>query len=46
MALIEKFKQLQPQFTAVVSGYHLINKSPIKESVWEEINCDIVRGCL
>lgn len=44
IALIEKFKQLQPQFTAVVKGYHLINKTPIKESVWEEINCDIVGG--
>jgi hypothetical protein len=44
ISLIEKFKQLQPQFTAVVSGYHLINKTPIKESVWEEINCDIVGG--
>lgn len=44
IALIEKFKKLQPQFTAVVSGYHMINKTPIKESVWEEINCDIVGG--
>jgi len=38
-----KYRTLQPQFTSVIKGYHLINTTPIKESVWEEINCDIVR---
>lgn len=38
-----KFKTLQPQFASVIKGYHMINTTPIKESVWEEINCDIVR---
>jgi len=37
-----KFKNLQSQFSAVIKGYHMINKTPIKETVWEEINCDIV----
>jgi len=39
-----KLKKLQPQFSAVINGYHMINKTPIKETVWEEINCDIVGG--
>lgn len=38
----KKFKNQQPQFNKVIRGYHMINKTPIKESVWEEINCDIV----
>ena len=38
-----KYRSLQPQFTSVIKGYHMINTTPIKESVWEEINCDIVR---
>lgn len=37
-----KFKKQQLQFNAVITGYHIINKSPIKEAVWEEINCEIV----
>ncbi len=40
----KKFKNLQSTFTATVNGYHMINKTPIKESVWEEVNCDIVRS--
>lgn len=43
-ALSKKFKTLQPTFDTVIKGYHIINKAPIKESVWEEINCDIVRN--
>lgn len=43
-ALTKKYKTLNPTFNAVIKGYHMINKAPIKESVWEEINCDIVRG--
>ena len=38
-----KYKKLQPQFTSVIKGYHMINTTPIKESVWEEINCEIVK---
>jgi len=37
-----KFKKLQPKFNQVLTGYHMINSTSIKESVWEEINCDIV----
>lgn len=40
--IYERFKQLQSHFESVIKGYHMINKSPIKESVWEEVNCDIV----
>lgn len=36
-----KLRKLQSQFSAVINGYHMINKTPIKETVWEEINCDI-----
>jgi hypothetical protein len=42
--LIKKFKGLKSTFDAVINGYHMINKAPIKESVWEEINCDIVKN--
>jgi hypothetical protein len=41
-ATYKKFKNLQKIFTEVITGYHIINKTPIKEGVWEEINCDIV----
>ena len=37
-----KLKPLQPKFGEVIRGYHMINKTPIKETVWEDINCDIV----
>jgi hypothetical protein len=37
-----KFKKLQQHFSDVIVGYHMINKTPIKETVWEEVNCDIV----
>ena len=40
--IISKLKKQQSVFESVISGYHLINKTPIKETVWEEINCDIV----
>ena len=40
--IYERFKELQSHFESVIKGYHMINKSPIKESVWEEVNCDIV----
>lgn len=38
----KKFKKLQLIFNDVLVGYHMINRTPIKETVWEEINCDIV----
>jgi|TARA_B110000971_G_C20001804_1_gene497222 hypothetical protein len=38
----KKFKTLQSTFNSVIGGYHMINITPIKESVWEEINCKIV----
>jgi hypothetical protein len=37
-----KFKKLQTQFSDEIIGYHMINKTPIKEAVWEEINTNIV----
>ena len=45
--LVKKFKTLKLTFHAVITGYHMINQAPIKESVWEERNCDIVQNvCL
>lgn len=32
---------MKSTFDAVINRYHMINKASIKESVWEEINCDI-----
>ena len=40
----KKFKKLQNPFEKTLNGYHMINKAPIKESVWEEINCLIVKN--
>lgn len=40
-----KQPQTQTQFSKVIKGYHMINVTPIKETVWEEINCDILRWC-
>jgi|TARA_B110000285_G_scaffold198446_1_gene230905 hypothetical protein len=39
-----KCKTLHKEFNDVIKGYTMINKTPIKESVWEEINCNIVCG--
>lgn len=39
----KKLMNQQTRFSEVIIGYHMINKTPIKEAVWEEINCDIVR---
>jgi hypothetical protein len=41
--LIKKFKRLQKNFSRTLQGYHMVNKAPIKESVWEEVNCDIAK---
>lgn len=41
---IKKSKRLQEKFLRTVKGYHMINNAPIKESVWEEVNCDIVKS--
>lgn len=41
---IKKFKSLQPDFSRTLNGFHMVNEAPIKESVWEEINCDIVKS--
>lgn len=38
-----KFKKLQPRFEEVINGYHMLHKQSIKESIWEEINCNIVK---
>ena len=41
--LMKKFKGLKSTFDEVINGYHMINKAPIKESVWEEIRRIIMR---
>ena len=35
-------KLVNKSFKSEILGYHLICESPIKESIWEEINCNIV----
>ena len=37
---------IKENFSNEIRGYHLINSAPIKESVWEEINCNIVNKIL
>ena len=39
-----KSEKIKQEFRNEIKGYHLINSSPIKESVWEEINRNIVRN--
>lgn len=39
----KKLKNLQSTFHSTVYGYHTINETPIKETVWEKVNCEIVR---
>ena len=34
---------IKNKFEQEIKGYHLLNETPIKESVWEEINCNIVK---
>tara|TARA_A100001015_G_C15010840_1_gene723023 strand:- start:808 stop:1569 length:762 start_codon:yes stop_codon:yes gene_type:complete len=41
--IIKKCKELQENFQKFVKGYHMVNKAPIKEAVWEEINCEIAK---
>lgn len=41
---IKKFKSLKEDFSKTLNGYHMVNKAPIKESVWEEVNCDIAKS--
>ncbi len=41
---IKKFKSLQENFSKTVNGYHTVNEAPIKESVWEEVNCEIAKS--
>lgn len=38
----DELKIVSTKFEEEISGYHLINDNPIKESLWEEINCNIV----
>jgi hypothetical protein len=38
----EKLSQLGSSFNLCVQGYHLINSDPIKESVWESINAQVL----
>lgn len=43
--IYKKFKnpQIIKNFENELRGYHLMNKSPLKESLWEEVNTNIVR---
>lgn len=41
---IKKCKRLQEHFSKTLNGFHMVNKAPIKESVWEEVNCDIAKS--
>jgi hypothetical protein len=38
-----KSKDIFKEFKNNVKGYHMINNSPIKEAVWEDLNVDIVK---
>ena len=42
--IIKKFKSLKGDFSKTLNGYHMVNKAPIKEAVWEEVNCDIAKS--
>jgi len=42
--IYKKFKDLNTIFKKVITGYHMINKPPIKEAVWEDINNKIVQN--
>ena len=39
-----KSEKTKKKFMQEINGYHLINETPIKESVWEEINRNIVNN--
>ena len=40
--LSAKLKTIQPRFSDVINGYHLLHDLPISGHGWEELNCDIV----
>lgn len=42
--VIKKFKRLKENFSKTLQGYHMVNNTPIKESIWEEVNSDIVKS--
>lgn len=44
--IYKKFRidSIKSKFKDEIFGYHLINSVPIKESVWESINCNIVKN--
>jgi hypothetical protein len=37
-------ERVKINFNASIQGYHLLNTTPIKEGVWEDINCQILNG--
>lgn len=39
----KKCKRLQEEFSKSVIGYHMVHNAPIKESVWEEVNCKFAK---
>jgi hypothetical protein len=40
-----KQKMVKKRFADEILGYHMLNYTPIKESVWEDINASIVSSC-
>ena len=38
-----KSKDIIKEFVDNIKGFHLLNKTPIKEAVWEDLNVDIVK---
>lgn len=39
-----KNKTILDNFTTYIIGYHMINKEPIKEAIWENINLSIIQS--
>ncbi len=42
---VDQKEALALNFAKCVAGYHFVNSEPIKESVWESINAQILKAC-
>jgi hypothetical protein len=38
----ETYKRISDNFVKCVNGYHLVNNDPIKETMWEDINAQVL----
>lgn len=38
-----KNQKIHTKFQTEILGYHMVNSEPVKESTWEEINCNILK---